>query len=69
MDYVWEISYYAVLGMFGVNFIGYFIDMSMNHFWSMAYFIQIVGLLPLIQVYMPSCASLYILGKLSSIIR
>ena len=32
----------------------------MNYFWSMIYFLQIVGLTPLIKLYMPSCAALYI---------
>ena len=32
----------------------------MNFFWSLAYFLQIISMLPLVQVYMPSCASLYI---------
>ena len=35
-------------------------SISLNFFWSLAYFLQITSLLPLIQVYMPSCASLYI---------
>jgi hypothetical protein len=36
------------------------LSVSMNFFWSLCYFLQIVSILPLIQVYIPSCASLYI---------
>ncbi len=32
----------------------------MDYFWSMCYGLQIISMLPLIQVYLPSCASLFI---------
>lgn len=48
MDEVWTYSFYCICIFFGVNFLAYFIDMSMNYFWSLCYFLQIVGLLPLI---------------------
>lgn len=32
----------------------------MNFFWSLVFCLQIISLLPMIQVYLPSCASLYI---------
>jgi len=39
MDNVWLLSYLTVILMFLLNVKGYFIDMSMNYFWSMAYFL------------------------------
>lgn len=35
-------------------------EMSMNYFWNMAYFLQMVALIPLLKIYLPSCVSLFI---------
>eukprot|EP00347_Sterkiella_histriomuscorum_P013046 403366220 len=60
LDGLWEASYWVLIIFFVLNFGAFFFEISMNFFWSLAYFCQIISLFPLIQLYLPSCASLYI---------
>jgi hypothetical protein len=59
MGTLWDISFYALIFFFLLNAVGYFMEISMNYFWQCAYFLQIVTLIPLIKLYLPSCVSLY----------
>jgi len=59
MDTLWKVSFYMVIGIAGLNALGYFMEITMNYFFQLAYFLQIISLLPLIKVFPPSCLSMY----------
>jgi len=61
MDGVWYSSFYVVIIFFFLNgLVGYMMEISMNHWLHMAYFLQIIHVYPLLKLYMPSCLALYI---------
>jgi hypothetical protein len=39
MGTLWDITFYSVIIFFFMNAIGYFMEISMNYFWNMAYFL------------------------------